>query len=323
MAWGARPRLCDEEETHLLRRDHRFILGFMFISPPWGACALLIFNIAAIYESRTAMGLVLDPERSANDHSQGADLDKPWCAQDTHFLQDDDCVLFASVELCNRHRRETTWLASVPGSGNTWMRALLEHATGIYTGSMYEDESLLEADFVGESTTDPSRVLVVKTHAFDLTKLPERGSRAIILVRSPLDEAVSRIQMRQASLKGKNMHTAEIQHDDLQAAFDHHRDESLNNWANHLSFWHRFPGEKLFVKYEDLVDDPVKVSSLVLRFLGINISAVSSRLGCATKFQTPNITRNHTYTFEFTVADYHAAETIVGDLARGLNYTLR
>ena len=33
-------------------------------------------------------------------------------------------------------------LASYPGSGNTWIRWLIEAATGIYTGSVYKDAHL-------------------------------------------------------------------------------------------------------------------------------------------------------------------------------------
>lgn len=40
-------------------------------------------------------------------------------------------------------------LVSFPGSGNTWLRHLLEQATGIYTGSIYCDHSL-KALFPGE-----------------------------------------------------------------------------------------------------------------------------------------------------------------------------
>lgn len=40
-------------------------------------------------------------------------------------------------------------LISFPGSGNTWLRHLLEQATGIYTGSIYCDRSL-KAMFPGE-----------------------------------------------------------------------------------------------------------------------------------------------------------------------------
>ena len=29
-------------------------------------------------------------------------------------------------------------LASIPSSGNTWVRSIIEEATGVFTGSMYE-----------------------------------------------------------------------------------------------------------------------------------------------------------------------------------------
>jgi hypothetical protein len=40
-------------------------------------------------------------------------------------------------------------LASSPGSGNTWLRFLLEQATGVFTGSIYCDHSL-KTHFPGE-----------------------------------------------------------------------------------------------------------------------------------------------------------------------------
>ena len=53
-------------------------------------------------------------------------------------------------------------LASYPGSGNTWVRHVLQQATRIYTGSVYNDKSILE-QFPAEGTRDGS-VLCVKTH---------------------------------------------------------------------------------------------------------------------------------------------------------------
>ena len=35
--------------------------------------------------------------------------------------------------------RDPTAIASFPGSGNTWLRFLIESATGIFTGSRYKD----------------------------------------------------------------------------------------------------------------------------------------------------------------------------------------
>lgn len=56
-------------------------------------------------------------------------------------------------------------LASFPGSGNTWLRYLLQQATGIYTGSVYKDYGLLKSGFPAESIANTS-VLIVKTHEY-------------------------------------------------------------------------------------------------------------------------------------------------------------
>ena len=43
-------------------------------------------------------------------------------------------------------------LASFPGSGNTWVRYLIERATGIYTGSIYNDKDLFNKGLFRLST---------------------------------------------------------------------------------------------------------------------------------------------------------------------------
>ena len=54
-------------------------------------------------------------------------------------------------------------LLSLPGSGNTWVRGLLEKATGVCTGSMWCDASLRAKHFCMEGVRSTS-VLVVKNH---------------------------------------------------------------------------------------------------------------------------------------------------------------
>ena len=56
-----------------------------------------------------------------------------------------------------------TALASYPGSGNTWVRYLLQQATGIVTGSVYNNKDLKLSYFPAEGLYDGS-VLAVKTH---------------------------------------------------------------------------------------------------------------------------------------------------------------
>jgi hypothetical protein len=57
----------------------------------------------------------------------------------------------------------TIGLGSKPGSGNTWTRHLLQLATGIQTGSVYNDTMLKRSGFPGEGIRNGS-VLCVKSH---------------------------------------------------------------------------------------------------------------------------------------------------------------
>lgn len=74
-------------------------------------------------------------------------------------------------------------LVSYPGSGNTWLRYLLQQVTGIVTGSIYMDYGLRMHGFPAENVTDGS-VLVVKTHEAPPADLNKFQS-AILLIRNP------------------------------------------------------------------------------------------------------------------------------------------
>ena len=58
-----------------------------------------------------------------------------------------------------------TGLLSIPGSGNTWLRYLIQRATGFVTGSLYSDDHLYNNGFPGEIINDGSAI-VVKSHLF-------------------------------------------------------------------------------------------------------------------------------------------------------------
>lgn len=85
-------------------------------------------------------------------------------------------------------------LTSFPGSGNTWVRSLLEKATGICTGSYTCDMSLRYEGFTGEGIQSPN-VVAVKTHQaaphWGDEKSSVKFNSAIVLVRNPLDALVS------------------------------------------------------------------------------------------------------------------------------------
>jgi len=54
-------------------------------------------------------------------------------------------------------------LGSYPGSGNSWIRQLLETATGIYVGAIYCDCSYVREGMVGEGI-QTENVIAIKTH---------------------------------------------------------------------------------------------------------------------------------------------------------------
>ena len=107
-------------------------------------------------------------------------------------------------------------LASFPGSGNTWVRGLIQGVTGLCTGAIYCDRTLRKTGFPGESIRS-GIALVVKTHHEDprwtgiyydksapfsyfkeVEHIPVYTS-AIFLLRNPFDSLVSEYsrQLRQ------------------------------------------------------------------------------------------------------------------------------
>ena len=105
-------------------------------------------------------------------------------------------VLSSGCHFINGSSRSPVALVSFPGSGNTWVRGLLELATSICTGSIYCDRELRAKDFMGEGLYSGS-TLVVKTHRFNIYFGPRVRdqkplfSSAVFLVRDPFDALVS------------------------------------------------------------------------------------------------------------------------------------
>merc|ERR1711892_825900 len=60
-----------------------------------------------------------------------------------------------------------TSLTSYPGSGNTWVRYLIEEYTGYYTGSIYSDNNLFRGGFKGEKVDwKAGTTVIIKAHSF-------------------------------------------------------------------------------------------------------------------------------------------------------------
>ncbi len=94
--------------------------------------------------------------------------------------------------------RKKVALVSLPGSGNTWVRGLLQKVTGICTGSIACDKTLRAEGFCGDGIHSSGQ-LVVKTHDSTLQWTGGKVVRAnrpiydaaIFVIRDPYKAAVA------------------------------------------------------------------------------------------------------------------------------------
>lgn len=98
--------------------------------------------------------------------------------------------------------RDPVALSGAEGSGNTWVRGLLEKTSGFCTGFNFCDYIMRMKGFIGENINSGS-VLVVKTHMDKPTWVGEIRSKAftnsfvanyasaIFLLRNPYDSLIA------------------------------------------------------------------------------------------------------------------------------------
>jgi len=143
-------------------------------------------------------------------------------------------------------------LYSFPGSGNTWCRQLLDYATGVYSGSVYHDLSLMRV-LPGERVCN-RRVSVIKAHphiqTFQIlsagTLLPgkcssggvSRFTRAVFLLRNPYHAIWSEFQRRRSG-----SHVGGVP----RAGFDEEK------WRSHRGFLSLKYKEMMAIEYPRLV----------------------------------------------------------------------
>ena len=107
-------------------------------------------------------------------------------------------------------------LASFPGSGNSWVRQLLEASTGIYTGAVYCDSSYIKAGMIGEGVRT-NNVIAVKAHQDPpLVSKLMKNNKAIYIIRNPFDAILSEYNRAVAVANSKkyaalgDSHTLEV-----------------------------------------------------------------------------------------------------------------
>ena len=115
----------------------------------------------------------------------------------------------------------TVLLVSYPGSGNSWVRQLLETTTGIYSGSFPCDSTYVEAGMIGEGVRT-GNVIVIKAHK--MSKSVDYD-KVIYLIRNPFSTLVAdwnRFESKKIVMKDR--HVNEVDQD--------HFGEFIFHWVN-------------------------------------------------------------------------------------------
>eukprot|EP00099_Drosophila_melanogaster_P017116 NP_573021.1 uncharacterized protein Dmel_CG9164, isoform D [Drosophila melanogaster] len=162
-----------------------------------------------------------------------------------------------------------TALASFPGSGNTWLRYLLQQATGILTGSIYKDYGLLKTGFPAENVCNSS-VLLVKTHEWG-SKAWAPFSKAILLVRDPEKAIIAEFNRQSGG------HIGFASPDRYKRTKGKYWQQFVSNklkgWEMmNLSWARNFTGSIKVVFYDDLVHHTERELRSILDFLQFPIN---------------------------------------------------
>jgi len=123
-------------------------------------------------------------------------------------------------------------LLSFPGCGNTWTRYLIEHTTGIFTGSVYHDNGLWKGGYEGE-LEDPfdGNTIVQKVHRVRSNEFSGKMFRdyrapyCLFLMRDPKYAFKSEF----TRFTTKN-HKGELTNQDI-------RDKYWGNWTSRVDQW--------------------------------------------------------------------------------------
>jgi len=200
--------------------------------------------------------------------------------------KDESCQHF-SVRFANNYTFRPRALVSYPGSGNSWLRYLLDGCTGVFTGSVFLDRSLSAAGLLGEDR-DPNdgSTIVQKTHHDTLSldvrtrqsyaKLTELmfGYRGILLIRSPYDAIRSHWNF---------WHTLDHKGHAGPKQFSLRRwksfvKEGAERWAHLIESWLENSLDYLIVVYEKLQAEPRTELMRIMEYLDLPVD--KARMAC-------------------------------------------
>ncbi|CAK8688776.1 unnamed protein product [Clavelina lepadiformis] len=169
---------------------------------------------------------------------------------------------------------EKIFLRSVPGSGNTWLRHLIESATGVFTGSVYHDQVLASGGFLGElDSISSGRTSVIKAH--DAVNC---NSKNIVLIRNPFDAILAEYtRQRSSSHTGLGNINMFDKPDWTQSV-----KRLAKTWLSRNIAYLKSGKISLLlvVYYEDVKQDHIRELRRIVDFTGFKVNNLEERLLC-------------------------------------------
>lgn len=234
-------------------------------------------------------------------------LGRSWREVDLNRYHDNCCATHPTVlAACSAFRGRSllsepfrsaggTILASFPGSGNTWMRLLLEYSTGYLTGSIYNDDELMRP-LPAEGNRQSKSVLAVKAHVLPKQYFAMTGAtKVILLTREPLHAIWAEFNRRTGELHSAaariagvavkdetntHVHVVEQFGPSTRQLFARYALCMACKWSLYvLAHFEMRPELVHFVRYEDLQSDTDAVLRRAIEFIGLRLSP--KRLRCA------------------------------------------
>ncbi|XP_023239513.1 WSCD family member AAEL009094 isoform X1 [Centruroides vittatus] len=156
-------------------------------------------------------------------------------------------------------------LASFPGSGNTWLRFLIQQASGYLTGSVYKDYALMRNGFPAESISNGS-VVLIKTHEWG-PAARKKYDKAILLIREPYGALLAEFNRR----AGGHLGHASPEKFRRGKVWRNYVAIQTKAWMNTVLDWLNFEGPLHIIRYEYFVQNLSSELSKVMKFLNITV----------------------------------------------------
>ncbi|CAH1780844.1 unnamed protein product [Owenia fusiformis] len=229
--------------------------------------------------------VIIDIERNSNKEnnlkSGKFQMSKNIADNNKSVAYDYKCKPMDSNSTCqplkfSKRLLPVTALYSIPGSGNTWLRHLIQQITGIYTGSVYNDTDLLQNGFPGEGEKS-GKVVVVKTHR--VNKLDKgKYKRVIILLRNPFEAYLAELKRHfgghTSEITGINQKHMQFAFGQFMRTQSKHGVTRLESWFNATLSALKIVGSDkptLIVHYENLQTNLKRELIRICSFLGFKI----------------------------------------------------